>query len=72
MIVDTSAVIAVVCSETQATHVLGRLAVTPLRRISAASLLETYMVGDRSAVPDAVSELRQSLDRTRLSLASSR
>lgn len=66
MIVDTSAVIAIVFGEAQTPRLLERLAVAPLRRISAANLLETYMVVDRSPVPDSVSELQLFLGRARL------
>lgn len=66
MIVDTSAVIAIVFGEAHASRLLARLVAASRRRISAANLLETYMVVDRSPAPDAVSELQQFLGLARL------
>lgn len=61
MILDTSAVVAVVRSEPQSNTILRRIFVDSNCRISAANLFELYMVIDRSRVPEANEELEEFL-----------
>ncbi len=52
MIIDTSAIVAIVRGEPAARRCLDRMFETQDRRISAANLLETYMVIDGAGVPE--------------------
>lgn len=52
MIVDTSALVAIVRKESQTRECLDRIFESQIRRISAANLLETYMVIDGAGVPE--------------------
>jgi len=57
VIVDTSAVVAVVYGEAGSSEIVRRILVDPHPRISAANLFESYMVIDRSGLPEAEEEL---------------
>jgi uncharacterized protein with PIN domain len=53
VILDSSAVVAAVFGEALSEQLPARITASPRRRISAANLLETYMVVDRSGLSDA-------------------
>jgi ribonuclease VapC len=65
VILDTSAVVAVVRAEPPSSRILQRIFIDPSCRISAANLFESYMVIDRSGVPEAAEELAEFLDSVR-------
>ena len=65
MILDTSAVVAVVRAEPPSTRILQRIFIDPSCRISAANLFESYMVIDRSGALEAAEELADFLDSVR-------
>ena len=61
MILDTSAMVAVVRGEPQSSTILRRILVDPSCRISAANLFELYMVINRSNSLEAQEELEEFL-----------
>lgn len=66
MIVDTSALVAIVRKEPQARRCLDRIFDTQMRRISAANLLETYMVIDGAGVSEESAALDATISDLRL------
>lgn len=63
MILDTSAVVAVARDEPLAERLLQRALLTPTCRISAANLLESYMVVDRSGAMEANAKVDRLVER---------
>lgn len=66
VIIDSSAVVAIVLDEPLATHLTERLVASPVLRLSAANLLESYMVVDRSGTSEAEQRVDRLLTRTNL------
>lgn len=56
MIIDTSAIVAIVCSEPEAQRCIDRILEATDRHISAANLLEAYLVIDGARIPEESAE----------------
>lgn len=63
MIVDSSALVAIALRDVSARRLLQVIAAAPTRRISAANLLETWMVLDRRGVPEGTALAERILAR---------
>lgn len=66
MIVDSSALVQIALGEASAATLLAALARSSTNRISAANLLETWMVIDRRGVPEALPILADTIMRAAL------
>lgn len=66
MIVDSSALVEIALGEVSAATLLAELARSTMNRISAANLLETWMVIDRRGVPEALPILADTIMRAAL------
>ena len=66
MIVDSSALVEIALGEVSAATLLAELARSSMNRISAANLLETWMVIDRRGVPEALPILADTIMRAAL------
>ena len=66
MIVDSSALVEIALGEVSAAILLAELANSSMNRISAANLLETWMVIDRRGVPEALPILADTIMRAAL------
>ena len=70
MIIDTSAIIAILFREPDADHFISAIAGASSRRMSAATLLETIIVLESRSGPAAAHELDAFLRRARIELES--
>ena len=70
MIVDSSALVEIALGEVSAAILLAELARSSMNRISAANLLETWMVIDRRGVPEALPILADTIMRAALDVES--